>query len=172
MNKFIAGKHINLRDVDVSDAAFILSLRLDPQLSKHLSRTDNDLLKQEAWISKYRTLTNEYYFIIESKDGTPYGTIRIYDIRDNSFCWGSWIVMKETPHYVAMESALLIYEFGFKILHFDKSHFDVRKDNERVVSFHKRFGAEISGEDPLNYYFIMTRDAYATAKQKYAKFME
>jgi RimJ/RimL family protein N-acetyltransferase len=168
----IDGKRIRLRDVEVADAGFILSLRLDPELNQHISKTDGDLSKQVAWIERYKAQTTDYYFIIEEKDGTAWGTVRIYDIRGDSFCWGSWIVRKDAPTFVAMESALLIYEFGFGVLGFAASHFDVRKGNERVVQFHQRFGARITGEDAENFYFQLTREDYAPARKKYAKFLE
>jgi len=33
----------------------------------------------------------------------------------------------------------------------------VRKGNNKVIAFHKRFGAKIVNEDELNYYFIFEK---------------
>ena len=42
MENFIAGKTINLRDVEIADAEFILELRCDENKSKFLHKTQND----------------------------------------------------------------------------------------------------------------------------------
>lgn len=68
-------------------------------------------------------------------------------MKEDSFCWGSWIIKDSSPSYVAIESALCIYEFAFNTLGFRQSHFDVRKNNVKVVAFHQRCKARIVRED-------------------------
>lgn len=172
MIKFITGKNINLRDMEIDDAEFVLSLRLDESLNKYISTTEADLEKQKNYIQHYKTLNNEYYFIIESKNHDCYGTVRIYDIKGDSFSWGSWIIKKDAPGFAAIESALLIYEYGFYSLKFKKVHFEVRKGNDKVIAFHQRFGAKIVSEDELNYYFHYSIDDYESIKSKYKRFLE
>ena len=165
--------NINLRLVKKEDAQFILELRINNELNKFLSAVANDLNKQIKWIEDYKQRElkrEEHYFIIESKNSEKHGTIRAYDFRKDSFCWGSWIVKKDSPIYVGIESVLLVYKFGFYDLGFNKSHFEVRKANERVVSFHKRFGAGIVGSDELNYYFEINKETFEEAEQKYKKY--
>lgn len=133
MENFIAGKTINLRDVEISDAEFILELRCDENKSKFLHKTQNDLAKQIEYIKNYKSKENEWYFLIESKSGEQLGTVRIYDVINNDdFCWGSWLIKNNAPTNTAIESALLIYEYAFYILGFTKVHFDVRKENLSV----------------------------------------
>ena len=60
--------------------------------------------------------------------------------------------------YAAMETAVLIYEFAFNTLGFRKSEFEVNKNNEKVVSYHKKSGAKIIGEDDINYYFRVEKE--------------
>jgi RimJ/RimL family protein N-acetyltransferase len=154
-------KSIGIRLVEPSDAAFILSLRLDGRYNKFLSKVEGNLEAQERWILDYKTeekAGNQFYFIIERLDGTQCGTVRVYDFREDSFCWGSWILNEEKTKYAALESAILIYQFGFDNLGFSKCHFDVMKGNDRVISFHKRFGAEVVGEDSENFYFEIKKD--------------
>lgn len=64
-----------------------------------------------------------------------------------------------------------MYDFAFYELGFAKSHFDVRKNNLKVVAFHKRFGTIITGEDDENYYFKFTLKGYIKTWKKYAKFV-
>ena len=168
--KFIAGKSINLRDVEIADAEFILALRCDSQKARFLHKTDNDLAKQIAYIQSYKAKQNEWYFIIESKGGERLGTVRIYDVVDNDdFCWGSWIVKNGAPINVAIESVLLVYEYAFYALGFTKAHFDVRKDNVKVRAFHKRFGAKEVGESDKDVFYRFFREEYEKIKGKFRK---
>lgn len=171
MQKYIAGKNINLRDVEIEDAEFILSLRIDEQKSKYLHKTEDNIEKQIDYIKSYKQKLNEWYFIIESKNKEQLGTVRIYDIQNDSFCWGSWLVKAGAPKTTAIESALLIYEYAFYTLGFKKSHFDVRKGNEKVIAFHKRLGADITNEDEQNFYFKYDLNSYEIIKPKYNKFL-
>jgi RimJ/RimL family protein N-acetyltransferase len=171
MKPCVRGKSIFFREVAVSDAEFIVELRTDPKKNKHLSVTSNDIIKQENFISLYLENQTDFYFIINDWNYKKLGTIRIYDIRNNSFCWGSWIISDEACKSAAIESALMIYDYAFYSLHYLKSHFDVRKDNLRVVDFHKRFGAKIVGNDDLNYYFEYGVDDYAEIRKKYRRYL-
>lgn len=167
----LTGKSINLRAVTVGDAAFILRLRLDASLNTHLSATDPDLGKQVAWLEQHPWGQGQYYFIVEDKSAKAVGTVRLYDFQDDSFCWGSWILLPEAPRKAAVESALLVYEFGFYQLGFLRSHFDVRKKNTRVIDFHQRLGAQIVRESELDYFFIYCRKDYEAIKERYRSFL-
>jgi RimJ/RimL family protein N-acetyltransferase len=155
----------------IEDADFIVSLRTDPERSKHISKTSSQISSQEEFISSYFGSKTDFYFLICDWNQQRLGTVRIYDIQADSFCWGSWIISKDAPPNTAIESALLIYDFAFYSLHYSKSHFDVRKENERVVDFHKRFGAYAVTTDAINYYFEFTKDAYEAARQKYRRYL-
>jgi RimJ/RimL family protein N-acetyltransferase len=171
MKPYVRGKTIFLREVTIGDAEFIIKLRTDPKKSKHLSITPNDIDRQKSFISNYLKSQTDYYFIISDWSQRSLGTVRIYDVRDDSFCWGSWILSQDAPKNAAIESALLIYDFAFFALHYSKSHFDVRKENHKVVNFHKRFGACIVREDDLNSYFEYSRDAYLNVREKYRRYV-
>lgn len=67
----IQGKYINLREAQIEDSAFILSLRTDPNKSQFLNKTENSLEKQEAYMRRYKTLDNEWYYIIERAVKNP-----------------------------------------------------------------------------------------------------
>lgn len=171
MKPYVRGKNIALREVTLNDAAFLVRIRTDPELGKHLSPTAANVEEQEKYILSYLTSQTDFYFIITGYQQDALGSIRIYDIKGTSFCWGSWILLKEAPATAAIESALLIYDFGFFSLHYEKSHFDVRKTNTKVVSFHTRFGARIVREDDLNYYFEFDRHAYLQTRQRYDRYL-
>ncbi|MEI7611257.1 MAG: GNAT family N-acetyltransferase [Betaproteobacteria bacterium] len=171
MKAYVRGKSVYLRETTVDDADFIVRLRTDANKSKHLSPTADNIGQQKDYICRYLTSRTEYYFIICGWDNNPVGTIRIYDIQNDSFCWGSWILSDEAPPNASIESALLIYDFAFYSLHYKKSHFDVRKENQRVVAFHQRFGAIIVREDEINYYFQYSQEDYLKTRQRYLRYL-
>ncbi|MBM5461509.1 GNAT family N-acetyltransferase [Pseudomonas sp. P66] len=169
-------KTIRLRLVEESDAEFILSLRLNDKYNRYLSAVNADVEAQKSWIRKYKDdeqSGRQYYFIIERmSDGQRCGTVRIYDFLADSFCWGSWILNEDKTRSAALESTLLVYEIGMGKLGFEKSHFDVRKDNEAVVKYHQRMGAEKTSEDDDNYYFEITKEAVSRAREDMSKTIE
>ena len=174
----IKGKNIILRTVEIVDAKFIFEMRQNEAKTKYLSKVSGDIETQIEWIEKYKTRekeNKEYYFVIETKSREKLGLVRMYDFKiidqKKSFCWGSWIIKDGAPKTTAIESALQIYEFGFKKQNFDMSHFDVRKGNDKVIAFHKRFGAKNISEDELNYYFYFFKEDYEKTREKYRKYL-
>ena len=170
----ICGKNINLRTVEIEDAEFIFSMRQNQNKTKYLSKVTGTVESQKEWIKNYKQREEEkkeFYFVIESKDKGKLGLVRMYDFQDNSFCWGSWLIKEDAPKTTAIESALQIYEFGFYNLGFEKSHFDVRKGNDKVIAFHKRFGAKIVDEDELDYFFNFEKSDYEIIKEKYKRYL-
>lgn len=154
---------VRLSPVDESHAEYIFSLRIDNTLNTFLSAAPSSVHDEREWITKYRDRAkegSEYYFVIVRIGGMPCGTVRLYDFRADSFCWGSWILDKNKTRYAAVESAMLVYRLGFRQLGFTGSHFDVRKGNEKVIAFHRRFGAEMTHEDDENVYMFLSRSSY------------
>lgn len=167
MKLIVYGTNIDLRPVEIEDAEFILSLRLDPELNQYLSPVEDNLEKQREWIKNYRLYSRDYYFIIQNKMQESIGTIRVYDIQDVVFCWGSWIVIPQARKYASFESAFLLYRFAFEGLGLDKTNFDIRKDNKRVLNFHQKFGATIFGETDADYLMTYTKNTFLEKQDEY-----
>lgn len=167
----LTGRTIRLRFVEENDANFILKLRLDEKYNQFLSSVNPDLQSQVNWIKQYKNdekAKKQFYFIIERLDGTPCGTVRVYDLKEDSFCWGSWILNEDKTRYAALESAFLVYKFGFEGLSYKKSHFDVMRGNKGVISFHTKMGAVQTSEDEQNYYFEITDSVVYAMQEKLA----
>lgn len=150
---------------------FIFGLRHDEVLNRFLSAPPKSVDEQRAYISSYRSKESagsEFYFVIEDHAALKCGTVRVYDIRPddkpNSFSWGSWILTADKPRYAAVESALLVYELGFDRMKCSASHFEVMKDNVKVVAFHQRFGAEIVGESDGSVSMSLSVDRFQDVK--------
>lgn len=163
----IKGKFVNIREVDVADAEFILSLRCDSKKSKYLHKTEYNLQKQIDYIKKYKMSDNEWYFIIESKTNEPIGTYRIYDLKEDSFCIGSWLMKDNCNPFEMMEGECLCKKFAFEQTGFEKFHFDVRKENKKVIRYHKLMGAKIVGETDIDYFFECTKEDYLNNISKF-----
>lgn len=114
---------------------------------------------------------DQAYFIIETLEGEPLGTVRLYDAQGNSFCWGSWILKEDAPQKAAIESALMVYAYGIDHLKFQGAHFDVRKSNESVRRFHERFGAKRVASTELDYLYTIDCTTISQARMRYSKFL-
>ncbi|WP_107495974.1 GNAT family N-acetyltransferase [Thalassobius sp. I31.1] len=154
---------LNVREIKVSDAEYIFQLRSDVTYNKYISKIDDNIETQrrfiEGYLEKNRTQRESFYFILENKTtGARCGTVRIYNFNGDVFEWGSWILDEKKSRYSALETAILIYEYAFNILGFDRSEFEVNKDNVRVIDYHKKSGAEVIGEDDVNLYFRVRKN--------------
>jgi len=88
----IYGKNINMRTVTIEDAEFIYSMRQNQDKTKYLSKVTGTVASQKEWIKSYKQREEEkkeFYFVIKSKDEEKLGLVRMYDFKNNSFCWGS-----------------------------------------------------------------------------------
>jgi hypothetical protein len=167
--KLIHGANILLRDASVEDAEFILSLRLDPQKSKHLSATSSKLDDQISWLRAYETKDNQSYFVICDKSMNRLGCVRIYDPIEFSYCWGSWLMIGGLSPLISIESALLVYAYG-KYLGFKDARIDVRKENKYVWNFHEKFfSAERVGESEIDYFYVVKQDVIDGSVKKFSK---
>ncbi len=171
----IITKDIYLTLVGIEDAEFIHALRTGDKRAKYLSSVSSKIEDQVEWIRRYKireSQKEEYYFIICLKDTRKIGLVRIYDLKEDSFSWGSWIIAPGAPSHVGIESVLAVYDFGFYYLGFPQSHFEVLKENTAVNEFHRRFGAKLSSADDYKYYYVITKAEYEKSKEKYLKFYQ
>ena len=109
--------------------------------------------------------------MIERKDGTRCGLVRLYDIEAESFTRGTWTLDENKPRKTALESAILIYEVGFDGLGCDHAVFDVRNDNSHTLAFHQRLDAGGIATDELNVYFNYEQRQFDSDRPHYLKLL-
>ncbi len=170
--KINADNGVTLRSVEIRDAEFILSLRLNTDLNKHLSPVTGILQDQISFLEQYREKSKngtEYYFIVECNNNAV-GSVRVYDINfcDKTFTWGSWVIHRGYPGFVALTSAYMSYRFAFDYLHLQKAIFDVRQVNSSVKNLYKTY-ANIVDEDNLNCYFELKKNNLYIFEEKFKK---
>jgi hypothetical protein len=153
---------LNFRLVNEDDAEFIVKLRTDKKLARYISYTDNSVLNQIDWIKAYKQREaegKEYYVLFEDTHSGPLGVFRLYKIEGDHFTAGSWLVKPDAEEFAAVKSDLFLLIFGFDELKMNRCFIDVRKDNKKLVRYHKMFFRPI-GEDENNLYLDMDRAAY------------
>ena len=155
----LQGKYVNLREVTVDDAEFILKLRCSNK-AKLLHKTENNLQKQIDYIKKYLSSNNEWYFIIEDKNHIQIGTHRIVNIDNFNFSTESWIMSDDAKPNETIESFILIVIYAFNVLNLKCQHFYTNKDNKKMILFAKFIGAREVGFDGIEYSYEATRDDY------------
>lgn len=163
MRDDVKGPNLRLRLILPQDALYVHELRINPAYNTHLSAVNGTVDDQRRWIEAYKereAAGQEFYFIIARNNGVPCGTVRIYDIRTDSFTWGSWILDHNKPPKAALESALLVYQFAFDVLGKVQAVFDVRRDNARTLMFHRRFGANETHGDDTDLFFTYPRSQF------------
>ena len=137
-----------LRPVGVDDAAFIVKLRKQAHVKNCINDTSMDIERQRQWIRDYLLRDNEYYWIIETPDGEPFGTISLYHYvaEKNQIESGRWVELKgENYTYNLFKSAIQLNDFAFNDLKVSCVVFDVVATNKRVIRYHLSYGAEVTG---------------------------
>jgi len=166
--------NLTMRLIEPEDAAYVHSLRNNPAYNSHLSKVTETIDDQLTWIEEYKSREahgQEFYYVIEWKDGTRCGLVRLYNIEAASFIWGSWILDENKPRKTALESAILIYEVGFDGLGCDHTVFDVRNDNSYTLAFHRRLDARGIATDELNVYFNYEQRQFDSDRPHYLKLL-
>ena len=169
------GINLSLRLVHKGDAPYIYKLRTDRTYNRHLSAVIGTVSDQRRWIEAYKTreaVGSEYYFIIERRDGLPCGVVRLYNITNTHFTWGSWILDNNKPRKAALESAVLVYRYGFEVLGLIRSIFDVRRENYHTLAFHHRMKATQTHEDDHNIHFVYENDQFVKDHPGYISILQ
>jgi len=143
----LEGYGLRLRPVAVDDAGFIIQLRGHPQARRTVGATAPDVAAQQRWIETYYERDGDYYFIIETISGGVVGTVGIYDAKAGTGQWGRWIIIPEMQ-FAAVSAAILAHRVAFEIIGLTTLVGSVVSTNKKVLSFHKRFGAEFTHVEP------------------------
>jgi len=126
-----------LKYVSENDADFILKLRTNKNKSKFISFTSSDVKEQKKWIRSYKEREKaglEYYFIAYDENKEAFATYRLYNKTDQMIEIGSFITKQNYLNPInAVKLDILMKEFVFETLNYDKLNFEVRKMNVSVI---------------------------------------
>lgn len=166
----LEGPNLTLRLIRPEDADYVHALRINPTYNQHLSEVRGTAEDQRVWIEAYKAreaALQELYYVIQRKEGTRCGLVRLYGIGAESFTWGSWILDHNKTRKAALESALLVYMVAFDVIGLSKAQFDVRRENTNTIAFHRRFGAIETHETDQDIYFTYLRSRFDADRSEY-----
>lgn len=166
------GPNLALRLIQPEDAEYVYALRTDPEFGSNLSAVTGTVDDQRRWIDSYKTReakSDEFYYIVERRDGQVCGTVRLYDIGVQEFTWGSWILDRKKPRLAALESAVLSFGVGFHGLGLARALVDVRAGNHHAQAFYRRFGMSEIKRTEQDIYFEYSAIQYAADLAGYLK---
>lgn len=168
---------LHVRFVCEEDAEFIVKLRTNPKLSRFIHHTENNVLKQRAYINSYKQrerIGTDYYFMFILHE-EPVGVARIYNIEDTTFTFGSWVFKEGLPYWVSIAGAIISREIAFetlgkeKELEVDGTH----ENNKGVISFSRMLGMDFNDYkmDTKGKYLIgfMLKEDFENNKQRFIR---
>lgn len=158
----------------MEDAEELVRLRNQERCQVGLKATSPEIERQRDWLAAYAIRSaaeTERYYVICSVDDRALGAIRFMDTKDGKFRLGSWVVDASAPLNVAVQSMLLAYEEIFVLGSSRECRFEVQRGNDGSLRFHPKFGAQIEREDEREVCFLMTRQAYLTARPRYQRWL-
>ena len=159
IDRSLAGKYCTLRNINVSDAEFIVSLRKDNVRNQFLNAIQPEVLVQSEYIESQRNSKNNIYLVIEDLQHNKVGTVKITEIDTYRPTWGSWAIVPGTNPRIGPESAILTYKVITQLSNCDIVAFTVSIGNESVRRFHERCGATVTKTTDIEYEMSITRDA-------------
>lgn len=171
----VEGPNLVLRLVRPEDAEYVHALRTDPAHNRYLSAVSGTAEDQRRWIEGYKAREaegHELYYVVERKDGVRCGLVRLYDIGSECFTWGSWILDANKPRKAALESAVLSFGVGFKVLELPKAFVDVRVGNKRALLFYVRLGMQELRRDERDIYFIYLRERFEEDRNGFVQILK
>jgi len=173
----IFAPHCRLRLVREDDAGFVVAARQDPGRSRFLHAVADDVEQQREWIrgSLERTAAGtEYYFVAEAPaDGglRPFGLVRLSDVTADSFVFGSWVTVPDSPVAVGIESYFASIDFGFGALGCGRYFAEVRHGNARAMAFHHRMNSRMTGVTDECEQYEQTLARYLEARRRYRRYV-
>ena len=168
----VEGPNLTLRLIQPADAGYVHSLRSNPAYNTHLSKVIGTVDDQRTWIEDYKSREaqrQEFYYLIELKDGTQCGLVRLYGIKAQSFTWGSWILDENKTRRAALESVVLSFGIGFDALEMHSAIVDVRVANEHAAAFYRRLGMVETHRTDQDIFFNYTREQFDTDRTHHLK---
>ena len=146
----LTSNRIKLRAIEESDLPAIATWRSDPQVYEYFYEfLPISARQQRNWFEKQLADTSEINLVVANTTGEAIGTVSIYHIdrRNRKAEWGRLIIGDPNSRSagVGAEVEALVLEYSFEHLNLHKLYCEVLKDNEKVVSMHKKFGFHQEG---------------------------
>jgi len=159
---------LECRLVYEDDVDFILYLRTNKELTKHLHQTEDDRNLQIQWIRDYKKREaegREYYFIFYYH-GEAVGLNRMSSRSELYAVSGSWLCKPEIESWIPIAINFLFNDIVFEILNIQLVVCDVRKQNKKVNKYHKMIGDVKVHESDIDNFYYRTQDTFIPNRDK------
>lgn len=156
------------RLVTEQDVDFILELRTNKELTKHIHQTDDDREKQLQWLREYKKREEEgreYYFIYYH-NGKPVGLNRMSSRSELYAVSGSWLCKPGIEPWIPTAINIIFNEIVFDILKIQLVVCDVRKMNKQVNKYHLMIGDVKIHESDIDNFYYRTKDTFTPKRDK------
>lgn len=160
--KIIEWNSILIRLVTASDANVILALRQEEdKKNRHfINPVSGGINEQKAWIEDYKkreALGRELYLMSTDKSGQKCWSVIRVILEDGYFTVGSWVSDKDAEFKNSIYLELFAKSIGFQAKGYENCLFEIRKNNSKVIRYHKMFGAFQIDEKDENLIFNLSR---------------
>lgn len=173
------GEKIRLRAFEPEDAETFQRWNLDSEAARVLDFVwpPSSLAGTKEWIAKIakeEAKNDQYYFMIEDRDGNAVGTINAHttDRRVGTFRYGLFVHADHRRKGYAAEAVRMLLRYFFEELRYQKCTVTVYSNNQASQELHERLGFQPEGRlrriiytrgrffDEL--YYGMTDDEFAS----------
>lgn len=139
-----------LRPVSEDDSEFIVQLRNAPHVSGKMGVSAKTADQQNMWLQKYYDDKNDYYFIIEGKQGQPIGTNSVYSIDTINMTGetGRLAFISGYSGSALLCASIMLSDFCFYSLKLKSTYGNIVANNQAVISLNKRVGYQIANYIP------------------------
>jgi UDP-4-amino-4,6-dideoxy-N-acetyl-beta-L-altrosamine N-acetyltransferase len=146
----LTSRRIRLRAIEESDLALMASWRSDPAVYGFFYEyLPISARQQRNWYERQLGDSSEINLIVAKLDGTPIGTVSIYDIdrRNRKAEWGRVLIGDPTMRGegIGSEIEILILQYAFEHLNLHKLYCEVFVENTSAVALYKNFGFKEEG---------------------------
>ena len=152
---------LKVRLVNENDAEFILSLRANPNRTKHMITLEDEIDSQKKWIQEYKKREKEgldFYLIYYNIEDKAIGLNRIshVDYKEKTAKASSWIAVEGLINE-AFKMSIIQSEIAFNFLKVDTIQCDVHKNNSNVIKLFKLFDYKFKDDGTEYYHFSIIK---------------
>lgn len=179
--KKLKGKCIDLVPFTPDDAKNVVEIRNRKKNRYFLNQTyELNVDHQKMWYETYLTRDNDIYWCVYNKRNEFVGTIRVYDIDEESdICdQGSFMIdedqAEEAPY--ALEVEILTLDFIFDVLNIGNVINEPRKDNKVMNNLTKKLGFDFKKRTIINgveyNYYLLNQNDYKKCRDKFVRVID
>jgi RimJ/RimL family protein N-acetyltransferase len=144
---FWSGKKIRLRAIEPEDHTFFYEWNQETETARNIDWLwfPTSRASQQEWASKEslkKGANDEYFFVIETLQGVPVGSINTNTVNriDGTFRYGIGIIEQERGKGYAKEAVKILLDYYFNELRYHKVNVTMYAFNKNSIRLHEQLG--------------------------------